>query len=247
MPAEKNISSLSPGCQTAVRAVGSTGCAESGVRASRAKAESTPAAAPAKPAAETEPPPAAKAAASTDGQEARPVRRLPRSAARAVPTIKKVCAGVPTRRRSGTCNVWNRTSRKFRAPCQQAVGRRQRRPCEQLRQARLVRQLQRRRSCRRPRQPRLAPALVLLRPLRPREEVFVLRSACGGDVRSPCGGGSTRRWPDRAMPGYKGSLALAGLQGSSEPVRRAIDSDNTMLCRKVLASAAIIWASQPPS
>jgi hypothetical protein len=32
-----------------------------------------------------------------------------------------------------------------------------------------------------------APALVL-RPLRPREELFVLRSACGGDVRSLCGG-----------------------------------------------------------
>ncbi len=31
-----------------------------------------------------------------------------------------------------------------------------------------------------------APALVL-RPLRPREEVFVVRSACGGDVRALCG------------------------------------------------------------
>lgn len=32
-----------------------------------------------------------------------------------------------------------------------------------------------------------APALVL-RPMRPREEMFVLRSACGGDVRALCGG-----------------------------------------------------------
>jgi hypothetical protein len=32
-----------------------------------------------------------------------------------------------------------------------------------------------------------APALVL-RPMRPREELFVLRSACGGDVRTLCGG-----------------------------------------------------------
>jgi hypothetical protein len=32
-----------------------------------------------------------------------------------------------------------------------------------------------------------APALVL-RPMRPREELLVLRSACGGDVRSLCGG-----------------------------------------------------------
>ncbi|HMM87767.1 hypothetical protein [Bradyrhizobium sp.] len=32
-----------------------------------------------------------------------------------------------------------------------------------------------------------APAVIVLRPLRPREELFVLRSACGGDVRTICG------------------------------------------------------------
>jgi hypothetical protein len=32
-----------------------------------------------------------------------------------------------------------------------------------------------------------APALVL-RPMRPREELFVLRSACGADVRTLCDG-----------------------------------------------------------
>jgi hypothetical protein len=30
--------------------------------------------------------------------------------------------------------------------------------------------------------------VIVLRPLRPREELFVLRSACGGDVRTICGG-----------------------------------------------------------
>ena len=35
--------------------------------------------------------------------------------------------------------------------------------------------------------PAPAPALVL-RPMRPREELFVVRSACGGDVRALCGG-----------------------------------------------------------
>jgi hypothetical protein len=30
--------------------------------------------------------------------------------------------------------------------------------------------------------------VIVLRPLRPREELFVLRSACGADVRSLCGG-----------------------------------------------------------
>ncbi|MGC2811034.1 MAG: hypothetical protein WA303_11720 [Bradyrhizobium sp.] len=33
-----------------------------------------------------------------------------------------------------------------------------------------------------------APATMALRPMRPREELFVLRSACGGDVRELCGG-----------------------------------------------------------
>jgi hypothetical protein len=33
-----------------------------------------------------------------------------------------------------------------------------------------------------------APAPIVLRPMRPREELFVMRSACGGDVRSLCGG-----------------------------------------------------------
>ena len=36
------------------------------------------------------------------------------------------------------------------------------------------------------------------------------------------------------MPGYKGILSLAGLQGSSEPVRCAIGSDIAMFGKKVL-------------
>jgi outer membrane biosynthesis protein TonB len=33
-----------------------------------------------------------------------------------------------------------------------------------------------------------APAAIVLRPMLPREEFFVVRSACGGDVRALCGG-----------------------------------------------------------
>jgi hypothetical protein len=33
-----------------------------------------------------------------------------------------------------------------------------------------------------------APVAIVLRPMLPREELFVLRSACGGDVRTLCGG-----------------------------------------------------------
>ena len=35
--------------------------------------------------------------------------------------------------------------------------------------------------------PAAAPAPLILRPMRPREVLFVLRSACGGDVRALCG------------------------------------------------------------
>jgi hypothetical protein len=33
-----------------------------------------------------------------------------------------------------------------------------------------------------------AATVIVLRPMLPREELFVLRSACGGDVRTLCGG-----------------------------------------------------------
>jgi hypothetical protein len=36
--------------------------------------------------------------------------------------------------------------------------------------------------------PAAAPTVIVLRPMRPREELFVLRSACGADVRALCGG-----------------------------------------------------------
>ncbi|MFT4120884.1 cysteine rich repeat-containing protein, partial [Bradyrhizobium sp.] len=36
--------------------------------------------------------------------------------------------------------------------------------------------------------PAAAPAVIVLRPLRPREELFIIRSACGADIRSLCAG-----------------------------------------------------------
>lgn len=36
--------------------------------------------------------------------------------------------------------------------------------------------------------PAAAPAVIVLRPLRPREEVFIVHSACGADIRSLCAG-----------------------------------------------------------
>lgn len=36
--------------------------------------------------------------------------------------------------------------------------------------------------------PAAAPAAIVLRPLRPREELFIVRSACGADIRRLCAG-----------------------------------------------------------
>src|SRR5438105_248509 len=82
---QKNMSSLSSSCQTAVRAVEAP-----------AAAESAPAAAPAKPATETAAPAAArKAAASTTAKKPSDAQVAAiRSACRS--DYQKVCAGVPT-------------------------------------------------------------------------------------------------------------------------------------------------------
>ena len=73
-----------------------------------------------------------------------------------------------------------------------------------------------------PAAPAAAPAVIVLRPLRPREEIFVLRSACGGDVRSICGGVAAGRRADRAMPGNQCRLAFAGVPRRAGAVRGAV-------------------------
>jgi hypothetical protein len=181
---QKNISSLSPGCQMAVRAVEPPSAPKAESAPAAPKAESTPAAAPAKPAAETAPPPAAKAAASTTAKKPSSAQVAAiRSACRS--DYQKVCAGVPTGG-SAALQCLEQNKSKVSAPCQQAVGAASgdaaasaaggaatAAPATAAPAGTAA--------------PASAPALVL-RPLRPREEIFVLRSACGGDVRSLCGG-----------------------------------------------------------
>jgi hypothetical protein len=116
---QKNISSLSPGCQTAVRAVEAPAAPKAESAPAAPKAESTPAA-PAKPAAETAPPPAAKAAASTTAKKPTSAQAAAiRSACRS--DYQKVCAGVPTGG-SAALQCLEQNKSKVSAPCQQAVG-----------------------------------------------------------------------------------------------------------------------------
>jgi hypothetical protein len=179
---QKNISGLSPGCQTAVRAVEAPAAPKAESAPAAPKAESTlPAAAPAKPAAETTPPPAAKAAASTTAKKPTSAQAAAiRSACRS--DYQKVCAGVPTGG-SAALQCLEQNKSKVSAPCQQAAGGGAAAAAAGgAATATPATAAPAGATAAAP-----APALVL-RPLRPREEIFVLRSACGGDVRSLCGG-----------------------------------------------------------
>jgi hypothetical protein len=182
---QKNMSSLSSGCQTAVRAVEppSETKAEPAPEPSAApkeetKSEPAPAAAPAKSAAE----PAAaapKAAASSTAKKPSSAQVAAiRSACRSdYPTV---CAGVPTGGAPALqCLEQNKS--KVSARCQQAVaavsGGAAAAGTEATASPTAAPQA-------------AAPAAppLVLRPMRPREVLFVLRSACGADAHALCAG-----------------------------------------------------------
>jgi len=178
---QKNISSLSSSCQTAVRAVEAPAAPRAESAPAAPKAASTPPAATAKPATETAAPAAApKTAASTTAKKPDNTQLAAiRSACRS--DYQKVCAGVPTGG-SAALQCLEKNKSRVSAPCQQAVGAASGGPATAAATAVPATAAPAGAPAAAP-----APALVL-RPLQPREELFVLRSACGGDVRSLCGG-----------------------------------------------------------
>jgi len=178
---QKNMSSLSSGCQTAVRAVDAP---------TEPKAESAPAkppaeSAPAKPAAETAPAAAApKAAASTPAKKPSSAQVATiRSACRS--DYQKVCAGVPTGG-APALQCLEKNKSKVSASCEKAVN-----AASGGSAAPATGGAPAAAAAATPGAAPVAAApapVLVLRPMRPREELFVLRSACGGDVRSLCGG-----------------------------------------------------------
>jgi hypothetical protein len=171
---QKNMSSLSSSCQTAVRAVEAPAAstAEPAPAAAPPKAEAAPAAATAKPAAETAAPKAAESTAAKKPSDAQ-VAAI-RSACRS--DYQKVCAGVPTGG-APALQCLEKNKSKLSGNCQQAVnaaGGGATTPAAGTASTTAA---------------TTSPAAALvLRPMRPREELFVVRSACGGDVRALCGG-----------------------------------------------------------
>src|SRR6476620_8816654 len=168
---QKNMSSLSSACQGAVRAVEAPAAAAP----KAAPAAAAPAAA-AKPATETVAAP--KAASSTvakqpSGAQASAIRSACRS------DYPKVCAGVPTGG-APALQCLEKNKAKLSAGCEKAVsaasggGATAAAPAAGAPAAAGAAAA-------------AAPTVIVLRPMRPREELLVLRSACGADVRSICG------------------------------------------------------------
>ena len=238
---QKNMSSLSPGCAGAVRAVEPAAApkAES-APAAPPKAESTPAAAPkaestpaAEPKSSAAPAPAAPAATAPAAAAAKPATAAPAAAPKAAaagttakqPTdaqvaairsacrsdYQKVCAGVPTGG-APALQCLEQNKAKVSAPCAQAVNAASGGAAPAAAGAAATAS------------PAAAPAAapapaLVLRPMRPREELFVLRSACSADVRTLCGG--------VAAGGGRIMQCLATRAGSVSPA-----------CREVLAQFA---------
>jgi hypothetical protein len=174
---QKNMSSLSSGCQSAVRAVEPAAApkAESAPAAVPKTESAPPAAATAKPA-ETAP----KAAASTAAKKPSDAQVAAiRSACRS--DYQKVCAGVPTGG-APALQCLEKNKAKVSAPCQQAVNAASGGTAPAAGGAPAAAAAPGAAA------PAAAPTVLVLRPMRPREELFVLRSACSGDVRSLCGG-----------------------------------------------------------
>jgi hypothetical protein len=190
---QQNMSSLSAGCQGAVRAVEAPAEPKAEAKPESAPAAkpttetATPATEPAKPAAESPVMPAPKAATATT-PAASPVAKKPsgsqiaaiRSACRS--DYQQNCAGVPTGG-AAALQCLQKNKSKLSANCEQAVSAASGGAATPAAAAGVPSAAA----------PGAAPAAppepaLVLRPMRPREELFVLRSACGGDVRALCAG-----------------------------------------------------------
>ncbi|WP_028347590.1 cysteine rich repeat-containing protein [Bradyrhizobium murdochi] len=187
---QKNMSSLSSGCQSAVRAVEAPAAApakpaETAKPAEPAKPAETaapksaaPAAATAAPAKSAEP---KTAAAPPAGQPSSAQISAIRSACRS--DYPKVCAGVPTGG-APALQCLEKNKAKLSAGCEKAVSAASgggAAPAAAVAAPAAA-------GAAATAAPAAAPITIVLRPMRPREELFVLRSACGADVRTICGG-----------------------------------------------------------
>ena len=164
----KNMSSLSPTCQAAVRAV------EAPAAAAAPKAATAPAATSAKPAAATAAP---KAAATTPAKQPSSAQvAAVRSACQS--DYPKVCAGVPPGG-APALQCLEKNKAKVSASCQQAVNAATGGTAPAAGGAPATAAAPAAAA---------APTTLVLRRMLPREELFVTRSACAADIGTLCQG-----------------------------------------------------------
>jgi hypothetical protein len=177
---QKNMASLSAGCASAVKAVEAPSETKAEPAKEETKAEPAPAATTTKPAAE----PAPKAAAAPKQPTSAQISAV-RSNCRS--DYPKVCAGVPTGG-APALQCLEKNEARLSASCKKAVmaasGGGGTAPAASEGAAPAAAGAPATTAAA---APPPAPALVL-RPLRPREILFVMRSACGEDVRALCPG-----------------------------------------------------------
>lgn len=168
----KNMSSLSSECQSAVRAVEASAAPKN----EPTNTEAAPAAAPKTETTTAEPKGESKPAATAAKKPTNAQVSAIRSACRG--DYPKVCAGVPTGGAPALeCLETNKA--RVSAACGKALaaaGGGSAAPATGGTPAAAGAA------------PAAAPAAIVLRPMRPREELFVMRSACGADIRSLCAG-----------------------------------------------------------
>jgi len=182
---QKNMSSLSSGCQNAVRAVGTPSESRAEPPTIPARTESEPAVAPKEGSAAAPPRPAAEGAATpkaaTSSKPSNANIAAIRSACRS--DYSKVCAGVPTGG-APALQCLEKNKSRVSAACQKAVAAVSDNAAPPTAGGAVIPATEATAS------PAGVPAaaVLVLRPMRPREELFVLRSACGFDVRTLCAG-----------------------------------------------------------
>jgi hypothetical protein len=186
---QQNMASLSSGCQTAVRAVEAPATPKAETAPATPKADSAPAAAMDKPAAETAAPPSAPApkTATSPKPAASPAAKKPSSAQVAAirsacrSDYQQNCAGVPTGG-AAALSCLEKNKANLSASCQKAVNAVSdtAAPAAGGAPADMATASPGAGPAN-----ATAPALVL-RPMRPREVIFVLRAGCGEDARALC-------------------------------------------------------------
>jgi hypothetical protein len=186
---QRNMSSLSSGCQSAVRAVGAPSEGKAEPPTTPAKTESEPTVAPKEESATAPSAPAAEGAATATPKAATAATSKPskaniaaiRSACRS--DYSRVCAGVPTGG-APALQCLEKNKSRVSAACQKAVAAVSDHAAPPTAGGTAVPVTEATAS------PAGAPAaaILVLRPMRPREELFVLRSACGLDARALCAG-----------------------------------------------------------